>query len=489
MIWFTLLKENTVDSNKACSALVLIFDIFCLALIFCGCKIHGYFLRQSTPNILTVNFIAFLLLANNKLRYPTSKENKATMAGLDNKVLYILLIVIALLALAQMIVYEFVVTSRIDHISSFSFQHKPSPTTTLSASQTSKDDDDESNNEKKEGKDFREASHEGENIQQQTHDYTIFEDLQKMGIDKATIDSLPTYDELISLYGSELKIIGLETCQTFRDVIPQKNRFVGPAGMFNTGTNLMASLLSANCHIPKSTMRGNSGMRWQVPWGKHTPASWRLKHKAIVGGEIEQKDVLPVVVIKDPYTWMLSMCRHAYAANWPHSDKHCPNLIPNEYDRGYNRNNIHDNKILEHPINVNVRYNSTHKTSHDSLVGLWNDYYMAYYHPDKKSPPSYPRLMVRYEDFLLSPHKTLKTICECAGGTINSPDKFKIVLDSAKGEQGAHKGASGLISAVNKSGDASIRKKGYTDSHDLEYAQQALEKELMDAFGYNYLKE
>ena len=29
-----------------------------------------------------------------------------------------------------------------------------------------------------------------------------------------------------------------------------------------------------------------------------------------------------------------SMCRHSYEARWRHTNDHCPNLVPNEFDKG-----------------------------------------------------------------------------------------------------------------------------------------------------------
>merc|ERR1719148_665931 len=101
---------------------------------------------------------------------------------------------------------------------------------------------------------------------------------------------------------------------------------IGPAGIFNTGTNLLASILANQCTIPDPDKgsKARKGMLWQVPWGKHNPISLRLKHHTSNQGGITQTNVLPVVTIKDPYHWMGSMCRHSYAANWWHDDKHCP---------------------------------------------------------------------------------------------------------------------------------------------------------------------
>ena len=39
--------------------------------------------------------------------------------------------------------------------------------------------------------------------------------------------------------------------------------------------------------------------------------------------------VLPVMMVKDPLTWMKSMCRHPYASRFKYNSKDCP-LIDND---------------------------------------------------------------------------------------------------------------------------------------------------------------
>ena len=55
----------------------------------------------------------------------------------------------------------------------------------------------------------------------------------------------------------------------------------------------------------------------QVPYGKHSPVAWKGKYHTganvgrwtTSGGLLELKNMLPVVIVKDPLTWMGSMCR------------------------------------------------------------------------------------------------------------------------------------------------------------------------------------
>ena len=56
----------------------------------------------------------------------------------------------------------------------------------------------------------------------------------------------------------------------------------------------------------------------QAPWGKHNPLDWRGDHYAQRFERVDVSQVLPVAVVKDPLTWMKSMCRMEYAAKFRH---------------------------------------------------------------------------------------------------------------------------------------------------------------------------
>jgi hypothetical protein len=80
--------------------------------------------------------------------------------------------------------------------------------------------------------------------------------------DKKLNSELPSWPEIISLYGPTVNVYGLETCETFRKVVPQKKRSFAVAGTFNSGTNLLSKLLVANCGISGQ----KEPTHWQVPW-------------------------------------------------------------------------------------------------------------------------------------------------------------------------------------------------------------------------------
>lgn len=232
----------------------------------------------------------------------------------------------------------------------------------------------------------------------------------------------------------------------------------------------MAQYLENNCYLPaKKEKYGKDGMRWQVPWGKHSPVTWRLKHVAEMGGKgVNQTSVLPVVTIKDPYTWMSSMCRHSYSANWRHVEEHCPNLVANEIDQA-KWHNIPD------VIPVSVRYSPDNVTHHESLLGLWNDYYSGW------QRAKFPRLIVRFEDMLFRTEEVVTKVCHCAGGKVKE-GSFKFVVDSAK--QGkAHTGSSGLIKSIIRYGN-STRRTDYYAKEDLEYVEKKWNQDLGEAYSY-----
>lgn len=82
-------------------------------------------------------------------------------------------------------------------------------------------------------------------------------------------ERLPHPHQVSDLYGDSLYVYGLDTCQAFQEATYSHpaEHFVSTAGTFNTGTNLMAELLIANC-VMKERMKKyhTAGVRWQVVW-------------------------------------------------------------------------------------------------------------------------------------------------------------------------------------------------------------------------------
>jgi hypothetical protein len=85
-----------------------------------------------------------------------------------------------------------------------------------------------------------------------------------------TMAALPKWDDLSTFYGPPV-ILGLETCETFRQTVPPEERLMSIAGTFNSGTNFLHDVLRANCWNPKirhgAQAGSGAGIRWQVPVG------------------------------------------------------------------------------------------------------------------------------------------------------------------------------------------------------------------------------
>lgn len=283
--------------------------------------------------------------------------------------------------------------------------------------------------------------------------------------------SLPPLSDIINVYSADPIILGEERCHEFQTLIPPGEAFIAPAGMFNTGTNLLESLLYKNCYLPEKVKRygeGHIGIRFQVPWGKHSPVSWRFKHTAPTFQGINQSSFLPAVVIKDPYTWMTSMCRHRYAASWRHVDEHCPNLVPITPQE---EELIAPRKTFQ----VAINYHKHNVTRHDSMAELYNEWYGDWLDVD------FPRLIIRFEDLLFHAEQVVERVCKCGGGVMKD-GPFEYVQDSAK-KGTAHKGSNGLVKSMLQYGNVKKRAEAYS-SKDLQYADSTLRSDILDAFHY-----
>lgn len=70
------------------------------------------------------------------------------------------------------------------------------------------------------------------------------------------LNALPKWSEVNEMYG-EAKILGLETCQYYRESVDESKWRIAVAGNFNSGTNFLYELLRKNCVTQPL---------WQVPW-------------------------------------------------------------------------------------------------------------------------------------------------------------------------------------------------------------------------------
>jgi len=308
-------------------------------------------------------------------------------------------------------------------------------------------------------------------------------------MDLEMLDALPNWQDVVDLYGDKPVYRGLDQCEKFRNSGNDFDHFVSVAGTFNTGTNLMSDLLHYNCHMParmKKFGKANRGVRWQVLWGKHTPVNdedFRQKHKVYDDANLTADNIFPAVMVRDPFKWMQSMCRHHYAANWGNYNmtRHCPNLVPDETDFQefpWLKERYEKNESAS--VSVKIKYKEFTRR-HDSLVHMWNEWFNAYYHA------SFPRLIIRFEDIIFHPKEVTKTFCECAGGELDQHHKFHFIVDSAKkgGDKIHGKHRTSYLDALKKYGTEKGRYDLYQQP-DLDYSTKHLDHTLMEAFQYKY---
>lgn len=142
------------------------------------------------------------------------------------------------------------------------------------------------------------------------HDNPLLRLLFKAGVEietdltAAERAQLPAvWHNMQEMYGnlSEPIVWGLHTCQAYRDKVPNiRDRYTAVAGLFNTGTNAMEFHLQHNLRMPS---------KWQVPWGKHRVPAVCLNHTAPGFEKVNRERVMPIIMIRDPFAFMQSMCK------------------------------------------------------------------------------------------------------------------------------------------------------------------------------------
>lgn len=282
------------------------------------------------------------------------------------------------------------------------------------------------------------------------------------GLDTETIRQLPYWSQISNLFYSSNRrpvIHGLESCETYRQTVPLEDRYLGVAGLFNSGTNALSFLLRQNIIMPQKA-------QWQVPWGKHRLERIRHNHTAPNMDHLDKKHVLPIVIVKEPFSWLQSMCKSPYETRWKHSAGHCPNLVPNQFE-------LKRFPVLQGHKTVPVRvFFSENQTIYwDSLVSFYNEWYRLYY------DVQYPRLIVRFEDLLFAPEELLQAIADCAGADLASTIAYKTESSKEHGSQ------TNLVGAMIKTGTGAGRFNNMTKD-DLDYVEQFIDKELMTTFDY-----
>jgi hypothetical protein len=299
-------------------------------------------------------------------------------------------------------------------------------------------------------------------------------------VDNETVALLPSWNDVEDLYGNvaedqPLLVAGYDTCAKFRSRIKLEDAMVGTAGLFNSGTNAMTYYLRANLRIgPENAAKRHHGVLSQVPWDKHFLPSLRNDHTAQHMESVVKEHVLPIVVIRDPFTWVHSMCSTPYLIQLE---------TPNDSNTNIPQKQQHfalPSLMNESPSYVAIPA-MTNRTW-PSLFHLWNDWYNEYL----RSTSNEPFLMVRFEDMLFRPRSVVDRIRECVGASWVEENTFTYVVDHSKWEHiRFHGPQSNMISAIIKHSNPRRRRKGLSE-RDLRMAKEILDPDLMRRFGYKF---
>lgn len=143
--------------------------------------------------------------------------------------------------------------------------------------------------------------------------------MANVNLTEDVLEALPSWEQVVNRFGAEPKFLGLDTCAAFNAKVPIERRMLAPAGMFNSGTNLLFQILQKNCVVHRRKGKKGIGVEWQVNWGKHQSPRFRFENR--IHEHISNADMLPIVIVRDPYTWFQSMCKNRYSAHWYHIGK------------------------------------------------------------------------------------------------------------------------------------------------------------------------
>lgn len=308
-------------------------------------------------------------------------------------------------------------------------------------------------------------------------------------IESQVVARLPSLEQFGALYGTSSPsdppvVVGMETCHDFLQqahhgsnnnraaaaAVQQQEQpfYVGVAGMFNSGTTSMEMYLRENLVL--GSFPNQLDYDKGVPWGKHR--LWSIRHDYMAADHVDKMDrVFPIVIIRDPFSWMASMCTSPYKAKWPHAPIHCPNLVANADDVALSTTNEEEEneKVTTTTPGraIPVVLTAQRQRSFASLLDLWIQWYGEYL--DSHAP----RLMVRFEDVLIRPDAVVDQIRQCLQLVPRQQQDFVYAVGALKWDQKYVKKQSSLVSAIIKYGNGLDRLRNLTAA-DLELAKQEL---------------
>ena len=195
-----------------------------------------------------------------------------------------------------------------------------------------------------------------------------------MNLTSTLCNDLPPWRNVTDLYGEGPIVLGLETCQEYRDLI-SSHQGAEPrpkvAGLWNTGT----TALSRNFNINMELYDDNGTVAAPtVTWGKHTPLRYKYLNTWPPSNKEDRDLILPVVITRDPYRWMDSMCTARYGAKWRSINKRCPNLIPTPEERRQYPD-LGSTFVVNH---TNYQAGYRFHTFYDSLAQMYSSWYNDY---------------------------------------------------------------------------------------------------------------
>lgn len=278
---------------------------------------------------------------------------------------------------------------------------------------------------------------------------------------------LPTWSQVVALYGDKPVVYGLETCHRYIDSLKMVNGTIQEplprvAGLFNTGTNALQQSFSLNLKYMEDPTY------YQIFTGKHVaPSEKLLSLRAEPDAKEQFQRLFPVAMIRDPFRWMQSMCKKSYRATWERgSHGRCPNLHPIKAERKMK----HYQRMKRFNVTVDI-WGHQH-AYYDSLASMWSEWNRVYWNA------SFPRLMIRFEDMLFHAEDVFQQISECLHMPLLK-NEYQYLLQSSK----ALKSSADFVTAMAKYGREDGRYDGLA-KEEYDYLQEALDPELMKSFHY-----
>eukprot|EP01083_Nonionella_stella_P162256 532476_1 len=235
------------------------------------------------------------------------------------------------------------------------------------------------------------------------------------------------------------------------------------AGQFNTGTNALWNYISPNC-------KGH--LYWQHPsWGKHAVLNSTIvldaKHRHIRNINIDND--LVVVLIKDPLTWIKSMCKMPYDAHFYNKSFRLQTTCPKGVEHSTLYREYHDFPIWD-------------REEYESLVHFWNAYYESYINQMNHIN----LLIIKFEYLLFESETMIKRMCNCFGkGQLKNPYNISILKKAAKDHIHGGNKSKDRKTAQEHYGDPSYRYQGFAPP-DLRYIYDHVNKTILRMFDYEF---